>query len=256
MFKNNQSYSSINLAKSALSTMLSIGTNVKIGENELVKRFMKGIFRLRPSSAKYSTTWDADVVLKLLREWPENENLNLKQLSQKLAALLALTTGQRLQFLAAIEVSDININTTMSITTNKIMKTTSVRNKNPSITLPRNDSQNLCVVKCMEVYLNKTSVFRQGEKGLFLSIQKPHKAVKPQTIGNWLVSLLDRAGISNGFQAHSFRHASTSKVALKGVRVDSILSHVGWSKNSEVFAKFYNRPIEKHEFVNTILDVD
>ena len=58
------------------------------------------------------------------------------------------------------------------------------------------------------------------------------------------------------FRAHSFRHASTSKVAHSGVNVDSILSHVGWRANSSVFARFYNRPVladNNEVFSNAVL---
>ena len=46
----------------------------------------------------------------------------------------------------------------------------------------------------------------------------------------------------------------TSSALLKGVDLSTIRRTAGWSKNSEIFAKFYNRPIIKENtFLSTVL---
>ena len=91
-------YSSINAARSALSTfVLSRYDNWPIGNSALVKRFMRGIFVLDPPRPIYARIWDVKVVLKYLKSlWPINK-LDLKQLTFKLAMLMALITAQRAQ---------------------------------------------------------------------------------------------------------------------------------------------------------------
>jgi hypothetical protein len=46
------------------------------------------------------------------------------------------------------------------------------------------------------------------------------------------------------YQAHSFRHASTSSAEKKGVPLDLIFANAGWSPNSSVFAKYYKLKVD------------
>ena len=51
---------------------------------------MKGIFKLHPSLPKYAVTYDADVILKYMNQFPKNEQLNLEVLTKKLATPIFL----------------------------------------------------------------------------------------------------------------------------------------------------------------------
>ena len=56
LFDTGLSYSSINTARSALSSVLVIeNSKMPFGQLPLVRRFMKGIFELRPSLPRYPT---------------------------------------------------------------------------------------------------------------------------------------------------------------------------------------------------------
>lgn len=61
---------------------------------------------MRPSGPKYAETWDPGIVLQYLRT-QANNLLSLEQFTCKLATLLALATGQRVQTLSNIELSNI-----------------------------------------------------------------------------------------------------------------------------------------------------
>jgi hypothetical protein len=61
-FKSGLGYSSINTARCALSSYFSLDNSVNISSNVLVKRFMKGVYTLRPALPKYNVTWDVNVV--------------------------------------------------------------------------------------------------------------------------------------------------------------------------------------------------
>ncbi|KYM99018.1 hypothetical protein ALC62_10253 [Cyphomyrmex costatus] len=62
------------------------------------------------------------------------------------------------------------------------------------------------------------------------------------------------AYIANLFSAHSTRHASTSLAARKGLSLDLIKRAAGWSGDSQIFARFYNRTIVNPEaFCNSVL---
>src|SRR5699024_732966 len=76
------------------------------GAHPLIKRFLKGISRLRPPKPRYEHTWNPQQVLEYFSsQLPNNAELNLLQLSQKLVMLLALISGHRLQTLATIRVA-------------------------------------------------------------------------------------------------------------------------------------------------------
>jgi hypothetical protein len=69
---------------------------VSVGNNTLVKRFMRGIFLLKPSLPSYNFTWDVSIFLNYLQTL-SNDSLPLETTLQ-LCALLSLLTAQRLQY--------------------------------------------------------------------------------------------------------------------------------------------------------------
>lgn len=114
----------------------------------------------------------------------------------------------------------------------------------------------LCAASAIKNYLNLTKNLRGNNSSLFLGTKKPHKPVGSQTISRWLKLTLKDCGIdTDKFSGHSFRHASTSKAFDKGLDVDAIRKVAGWSEKSQVFAKFYHRPIfDKNNFALKVLD--
>lgn len=260
LFESGLGYSSINLARSALSTVVSMIDGAKMGEHNLIKRFLRGVYKLRPPLPKYNITWDAGLVLKLINGWPDNKNLSLAKHSYKLVALLALCTGQRVQTIQSISIDNIVMGNPVQITLPAILKTTRPGAPNPVLTLPFYlENNKLCIVKTLQDYICRTEMYRINDnyKQLILTTVKPYKPASSQTISNWLVSILKDSGINTDiFKGHSFRHASSSRAAVKGLSTDSILNAVGWSTES-TFARFYNRRIiDNTEFANAILRQD
>lgn len=256
LFNQNLSYSVINTARSTLSTMFGNVDGAPLGVHRLVVNFMKGVSRLRPPAPRYHITWDPDKVLRLLSSWCTDE-CNLKQLSFKLIALLALATGQRVQTLSSIEISNIVWDDSIQIKLTGSLKTTSVTRSNPILILPPFHDKNLCPVYSLKKYAKLTELLRNNEPKLFISYVKPHKVVSSQSVSRWLVDVLDLAGIDTKlFHAHSYRHASTSKAAAVGVNIDTIFSRAGWTPGSKTFAKFYNRPTSNvSEFSEKVLEI-
>ena len=93
LYKQGIDYSAINTARSALSSAITPADKTTFGEHPLVTRFLKGTFELRPSLPRYSTIWDACIVLTYLRSFPALNDLTLKQLTLNLTMLLALVTA-------------------------------------------------------------------------------------------------------------------------------------------------------------------
>ena len=85
-----------------LSSIFEIIHSANIGNNVLVRRFMKGIYHIKPAMPKTLFTWDVKLVLKFLGNL-DNKVLTLRVLTIKLALLIILTTGQRCQTLKAMD---------------------------------------------------------------------------------------------------------------------------------------------------------
>ena len=101
LLKAKYSYSALNTARSALSNVFD---DPPFGEQPIVVKFMKSAYNINPSLPRYHSTWDVAVVLKALEKWSPGRFLSTKQLTCKLATLLALVTGQRIQTLEALEI--------------------------------------------------------------------------------------------------------------------------------------------------------
>ena len=92
-FSEGRSYSSVNIARSILSSTLCLGPNniADIGKNPLVVQLMKGIYNQKPPKPRYITTWDPSVVLAFF-DVSATIDPSLIQISRKAATLIALTS--------------------------------------------------------------------------------------------------------------------------------------------------------------------
>lgn len=235
-------YSAINTAKSMLSSIFEIIHKRDIGKEVLIKRFMRGIFHVRPVIPKTIFTWDVKVVLRFL-ETLDNKQLTLRLLSVKLAVLIVLTTGQRCQTLQLMNLTNMEVNKDyVKIRIGDLLKQSKPDNHLHEIYIEafkRNEA--ICVVKALNRYIEVTRNIRM-HSSLFLITQKPYSAASKSTIATWIKLGLRLAGIDlRLFTPHSTRGASTSAVATR-IPVDTIIKTAGWS-NDCTFRKFYKRPV-------------
>ncbi|KAJ8967762.1 hypothetical protein NQ314_002645, partial [Rhamnusium bicolor] len=139
-------YGTFNQHRSALSLILP----VDIGKNLLVRRFLRAVARLRPPRPKYNLTWDPSIVLNNIRRLGRNDDLPLFRLSRKLAILLALATGQRIQTLSLIKVENISFTEEGSrIYIPDRIKTTGVKSFQPCLELPIFQENEICVTSAL-----------------------------------------------------------------------------------------------------------
>ncbi len=66
-YNNGLGYSALNTARGALSSLEIRLDNFAACSHPTVVRFMKGVFNLRTPVARYTETWNVDLVLKYLR---------------------------------------------------------------------------------------------------------------------------------------------------------------------------------------------
>ena len=215
------SYSAVNTARSALSSVLLFPANTTFGSHPIVSRLLKGIFELRPALPKYQGIWDVSVVLNLLGNW-QIQDLSLKDLSFKLTMLLALTTSQRVQTLKALDIHSMTLNTKQCVfVINSVLKTTKPGKHLTNIQIEAFvANKNLCPLEHLKQYLEKTSAIRGLHTQLLLSYQKPHRPVSTDTIARWIKVVLAQAGVNTElFSAHSTRAASTTAAHNKGISI-------------------------------------
>lgn len=251
------SYSAINTARSALSSILILKEGGKFGEHPLVCRYMKGVFELRPALPKYTEIWDVNIVLDYLKSFQTLKELTLKDLTLKVTMLLCLTTGQRGQTIHMLDVNYIQeLPNRYRITIKDKLKTTKPgKHLKPIDLLSFQEDKRICVVDHLREYLDRTKSYRKGHTQLLLSFLKPYKPVCKSTIARWIKQILKSAGIDvDKYTAHSSRAASTSKCKTKGLNIAEIMKSAGWSKES-TFSRFYEKPVDNNgdNFGTTIL---
>lgn len=244
LFEEGASYSSLNTARSAIS-LISV---CNINKDGMIPRFLKGTFKQRPAKPKYDSTWDVTPVLNFIEKLHSND-WELKIMCQRLATLLILTTAQRLQTLALINIDNIQkSDKNIRIKITEQIKTSKPGTFHPELVLPFfKDRPGLCVASAVLDYVKHTHDLRnENTRNLFITSIKPYRAVTSQTIGHWIKSLLSRAGINmTQFTAYSAKHAAESAAYKNGVDITTIRRSAGWASGSNTFFKFYNRPIQE-----------
>ena len=78
-YRNGLGYSAINTGRSSLSSIIFQENGLPVGEHPLIRRFLKGIFELRPSLPKYSFIWDVNKVFTYFKTFPALENVSFKK---------------------------------------------------------------------------------------------------------------------------------------------------------------------------------
>ncbi|CAC5417746.1 unnamed protein product [Mytilus coruscus] len=188
-------YSGLNTARSALSSFMTLNGHDSIGKHNLVKRFMRGIFQLRPSLPRYNFTWNVSDLLNYL-DTLENNSLTLKQITLKCVSLLSLLTVQRLQSIHLLDIRNLEFsNDIVKIKIGDILKQTRPGKHLNEIVLNSFVNTNLCIVTCLKLYIKMTEKFRGKEKKFFVSFVALYKGVSKDTISRWMKTVLIAAGI-------------------------------------------------------------
>ena len=205
---------------------------------------MRGVYISRPTQSRYTIVWDVKGVLDYFRQWKDNKDLSLKELSLKTTTLVALASAQWVQSLHKLYVDCMTQENDRIRLKFDLLKQSRSPVKSPIMELcayPENPK--ICVVKTLSHHLERTQSFREQETKLFLTYQKPHHAVSASTISHWIKSMLKRAGVDTSkFGAHNTRAASSSAAKQAGVPIMDILSSGGCS-SERTFARHYSVPI-------------
>uniref|UniRef100_A0A1Y1LMB9 Tyr recombinase domain-containing protein n=1 Tax=Photinus pyralis TaxID=7054 RepID=A0A1Y1LMB9_PHOPY len=245
-FERGVAFGTLNSYRAAIGQVLSYD----LGNNALIKKFFKGVGNIRPNLPKYNYIWDPAIVLDYLAGFA-NDTISLENLGKKLAVLLALATGHRVQTLSNILVEDILVYEHRIEIKIPLKIKTSARNRyQPTLLLPFFiDKPSICVASALQCYVTRSKVIRLLScRKLFLTHKKPIHNASSQTISRWIKEILSNSGLdTNIFSAHSTRHAATSAAARRGISIDTIRTTASWSAKSNTFARFYQRPVRDLE---------
>ena len=88
--KEGYKYCSVNVYRSAISSVHAKVDGQPVGQHPLISRVLKGAFNERPPLPRYSTFWDVGVVLRYLKDQGANKELSLHSLTLKAAILFWL----------------------------------------------------------------------------------------------------------------------------------------------------------------------
>lgn len=253
-FNKGSKYGTLNSIRSSLSLIL----DYDLGSHRDIKRFFKGVYRLRPNKPKYDVTWDPSQVLNHVQNLYPNLTLKIEVLSKKLIILLVLVTAQRIQTMSLIKINNIHVSDSdIKIKIPDIIKTSKINKNQPLLTIPFfKENLSICPATTLLDYLDVTKLLRKDHLNLFITCRKPYGAASTHTISRWIKNMLSDSGIDTSiFTPHSTRHASTSHANRCGVNVDVIRKTAGWSERSNTFANFYNRPlVAQNNFGNNLMN--
>ena len=161
--EENLGYSSINAARSAISSFIS--RDNEIGKHWLICKFVRGVFNLRPALPK-RVIWDTGRVLRFFEKWHPAKNLSLYQLSIKTVILCLLVTGQRGQTIWAMEKDNLTFDKNSAKCTITIpLKTSGPQNHVSELVFKRyTPNSALCARHYLAQYSLRTEKLRGGEK--------------------------------------------------------------------------------------------
>ena len=95
---------SINAYRSAIASAHDRVDGVSVGQHPTISRLMAGVANARPPQPRYTSTWDVNKVLECIEKKGDNMKLSLKDLTLKMAMLLALTRPSRSADLHGLDV--------------------------------------------------------------------------------------------------------------------------------------------------------
>ena len=218
-----------------------------IAHNADLYRLLSSFHRDRPKSSRNLPKWNLSVVLNELTKAPFEpmKDTDLKHLTLKTAFLLALASGKRrseIHAWVANKVSNLGQWEKVALFSSSdfIAKNQLAREGSQSVspvTIPAlttivdrqfKDDRNLCPVRALRYYLDRTKDLRGSHSLLFISFKKGHTSdIRPATLSSWLKQTIllcykqaDQQALDLvQVKAHDIRAFAASKAFYGGVVV-------------------------------------
>ncbi|XP_039176188.1 uncharacterized protein LOC120297529 [Crotalus tigris] len=243
----------------ALAMVITCGNDVPLAHHPMVRSFLKGANNARPPTVHRYPSWDLHQVLQALVSslFEPIDTCLFKQLSMKVAFLVAVTSAKRISELHALSVrKDLcifhNDRVTLRLDPSFVPKVNSLYHRSQEIILPdfcpnpSNDIEmqwnKLDVHRALHCYIQRTSssVCVLKSEALFVSFHPSSlgQKVSSSTIGRWIRACISLAYQTRSLQAprhitaHSTRGAATSAVWVTQACIEEICRAATWSSPS------------------------
>ncbi|KAK6165446.1 hypothetical protein SNE40_022373 [Patella caerulea] len=124
------------------------------------------------------------------------------------------------------------------------------------IRIPKSDSVKCCPVDTLRIYLEKTSDLKVEGNPVFLTLTRPYRPIKSDTIAKILTDSINTVGLAGqGFTAKCFRPTAANAAVKMACNPDTAM-HIGRWKSRDVFYDHYVHPMAPKAYTNQILQFE
>ena len=146
------SYSMVNTARSALSSVFLAKYGTPFGKHPLIVRLLRGVFKQRPSLRCYTVTYDVAKVLQYISN--SYSEISLEFLTKNLAILMCILSGQKSQTRSLLNTNYMHVGENQFIFyITSLLKATRSGFHQHSSEFRRYNEQSLCAITFIKRYL-------------------------------------------------------------------------------------------------------
>ncbi|MCE2982451.1 MAG: tyrosine-type recombinase/integrase [Parachlamydia sp.] len=223
--------------RSTVENVWELTSNAVIETDVIAKKINAAMKYLKPTRAKYDSTYDIGPILDFIRRLPEDSEDD---------ARLRLILLLRVQLLRRCADCEYIIHSSIDLEACTFRQSRRKSQKDrPQVTEPIPFEENkempeLCLRRAFKNYLEFTKQKRKNQKALFIALNQDRPIVK-KTIGKLCLNAMTTAGINTEiFKSHSLRMAAANALLDSGMTIEEVMKLGDW-QSSEVFMKFYHR---------------
>ena len=178
-------YSSITLARSALASVVTLREYTTLSDHRLIKGFIKRVYHLRPLKPKYSSIWDADILLRYWQQREDNSQLNLLEISKKVTTLLVLL--HRISTIATFDISLITMsNDTCIFYPYELLKHDRQGKPRDKTIYKKFENSKLCPMAATKKYLKRRTEYNAAHTEFLFTTLRPNGPPHKDTLARWV----------------------------------------------------------------------
>lgn len=218
---------------------------------------------------KRTPIMDIETFIQMFSKWEDNEKLSLAKLRLKTITLLAFVIMARPSDLApkAVNFGKDSLETDMvlfstdnvtfhddgSLTVNLFGIKNDTDRSGFEVKVPKGSIPKVDPVVTLAAYITRTDSIRPVGNPVFLSLNKPYRAVKSDTIAGDLQRAINLAGLKDkGYSAKSFRPSGATAAVRSGIDPNTVMQLGRW-KTSEVFYNHYVYPKAPDNYTDVMI---
>ncbi|KAA6369360.1 MAG: hypothetical protein EZS28_035114 [Streblomastix strix] len=233
----------IEQARSAISTIFSMGSGIRLSLDERISRIVKGSKKINPQEKKIKVYHDPEPLL-LMWERQSISQLDDNTLVARMATMLVLFNSVRFR-----EMSEILQEQTIK---NQYSYQILIKTKNDLTNCTRVSISHTATREGVSP-LNtlKECLKRRQNKGPLLW-KKEGKPLSANEVSNYIKSQIRKTSLPPDCEAYMLKHIGLSKAGRAGVNHDKIREHARWAPGSRMFELNYNLLGEDTEIIDAI----